>query len=77
VAEGHTAPGGRFPTNTGGGHLSGYYLQGMTPLSEAMMQVRGQAGARQCPRHDVAPVTNEGGFFDYHACLVLGAGRQA
>lgn len=28
VAEGHIAPGGRLPTNTGGGHLSGYYLQG-------------------------------------------------
>lgn len=73
VAAGHTAPGGRLPTNTGGGHLSGYYLQGMTPLSEAILQIRGQAGERQCPRHKVALVTNEGGFFDYHACLVLGS----
>jgi acetyl-CoA acetyltransferase len=77
VAAGHTAPGGRLPTNTGGGHLSGYYLQGMTPLSEAIMQVRGQAGDRQCKRHDVALVTNEGGFFDYHACLVLGSAGRA
>ena len=73
VAAGHTAPGGRLPVNTGGGHLSGYYLQGMTPLSEAILQVRGQAGARQCPRHELALVTNEGGFFEYHACAVLGS----
>lgn len=72
-AEGNASPGGRLPTNTGGGHLSGYYLQGMTPLSEAIIQLRGQAGQRQCPRHDVALVTNEGGYFEYHACALLGS----
>lgn len=73
VAGGNTSPGGSLPVNTGGGHLSGYYLQGMTPLSEAIIQVRGQAGARQCKRHDVALVTNVGGNFDYHACAILGS----
>lgn len=72
-AAGHTGPAGSLPVNTGGGQLSGYYLQGMTPLSEAIVQLRGQGGARQCARHDIALVTNEGGHFEFHACAVLGA----
>ena len=32
-------PGGSLPTNTGGGQLSSFYLWGMTPLSEAVIQV--------------------------------------
>lgn len=71
VASGVTGPGGALPTNTGGGHLSGFYLQGMTPVAEAVIQARGQAGERQCARHDIVLVTNEGGRFDHHACLVL------
>ena len=51
---GALGPGGSLPTNTGGGQLSSYYLWGMTPLSEAVIQVRGQGGERQVPRHDVA-----------------------
>ncbi len=73
VSSGQIAPGGSLPANTGGGHLSGYYLQGMTPLSEAIMQARGQAGERQCARHDTVLVTNVGGYFDHHASLVLGS----
>jgi len=73
VREGNIAPGGKLPVNTGGGHLSGYYVQGMTPISEAVMQLRGQAGDRQCANARVALVTNEGGHFDHHACAVLGA----
>ena len=71
VASGATGPGGCLPTNTGGGHLSGFYLQGMTPLAEGVIQARGQAGERQCARHDVVLVTNEGGRFDHHACVLL------
>src|SRR5207248_1256341 len=54
AASGALAPGGALPTNTGGGQLSAYYLWGMTPLMEAVTQVRGQAGARQTARHDTA-----------------------
>lgn len=76
VASGAIAPGGSLPTNTGGGHLSGYYLQGMTPVEEAVQQARGQAGARQCARNGVILVTNEGGRLDYHANLLLSPHRS-
>ncbi|MDB5669109.1 MAG: hypothetical protein JWO25_68 [Alphaproteobacteria bacterium] len=72
VADGGIAPGGRIPVNTGGGHLSGYYLQGMTPVAEAVIQARGAGGDRQCGKARTILVTNEGGRFDYHAALLLG-----
>ena len=70
---GALAPGGALPTNTGGGQLSSYYLWGMTPLSEAIIQVRGQGGERQVPRHEVAVVSGNGGILDHHSTLVLGS----
>lgn len=71
VADGVTAPGGSLPVNTGGGSLSGYYLQGMTPISEAVIQVRGQGGARQVPNRDLALVSCSGNILMYNACLLL------
>lgn len=71
AASGALGPGGELPTNTGGGQLSAYYMQGMTPLAEAIVQARGQAGERQCARHDVVLATNDGGFFEYHACAII------
>lgn len=71
VADGKLGPGGSLPTNTGGGQLSGYYMWGMTPLSEAVVQARGQGGERQAEKHDVVLVTGNGGILNYHGCLVL------
>jgi acetyl-CoA acetyltransferase len=71
VLEGSTSPGGRLPVNTGGGHLSSYYLQGMTPLSEAIIQARGHGGERQSSRNDVILVGGSGGCLEFHAALVL------
>ncbi len=76
VADGHTSPGGRLPVNTGGGHLSGYYLQGMTPVSEAVIQARGEAGERQVEHRDLILVTGSGGRLDYHAAVLLGPGER-
>ena len=73
VASGAIAPGGSHPTNTGGGELSSFYMWGMTPLSEAVIQARGQGGERQVPQHDLVMVSGNGGVLDFHATLVLGA----
>jgi acetyl-CoA acetyltransferase len=71
VSDGKLGPGGSLPTNTGGGELSGYYMWGMTPLSEGVIQARGQGGERQVPKHDVVLVSCQGGVLDYHGCLVF------
>lgn len=71
VQDGNIDPGGTIPTNTGGGQLSGYYLQGMTPIAEAIIQLRGDGGDRQVPAADVALATGQGGIMDHHASLVL------
>ncbi len=76
VASGALAPGGALPTNTGGGQLSSYYLWGMTPLSEAIIQARGHGGARQAERNDLILVSGNGGILDYHASLVVSPHRR-
>lgn len=71
AASGALGPGGALPTNTGGGQLSSFYLWGMTPLHEAVIQVRGQAGERQVGAHDTAMVSGNGGILEHHSTLVL------
>jgi acetyl-CoA acetyltransferase len=68
---GGIAPGGELPVNTGGGQLSGFYLQGMTPLAEAVIQLRGTGGDRQVAGARTALVTGIGGRIDHHEALVL------
>jgi acetyl-CoA acetyltransferase len=70
---GALGPDGKLKVNTGGGQLSSYYLWGMTPLSEAVIQARGQAGERQVPGHDLVLVSGNGGVLDHHSTLVLAA----
>jgi acetyl-CoA acetyltransferase len=71
AASGALGPGGALPTNTGGGQLSSFYLWGMTPMSEAVIQARGEAGNRQVPRHDLVIASGNGGVLDYHGTIVL------
>ena len=71
VESGVLGPGGSLPTNTGGGQLSAYYMWGMTPISEAILQARGTAGERQVANHDVVLSSGNGGILDYHCTLLL------
>ena len=73
VASGVLGPEGKLKVNTGGGQLSAYYMWGMTPLSEAVIQTRGQAGERQARDHDLVLVSGNGGVLDHHSTLVLAA----
>jgi acetyl-CoA acetyltransferase len=74
VSSGAIGPGGSLKLNTGGGQLSSYYMWGMTPLSEAIIQIRGQGGDRQVDPHDIALVSGNGGILDHHTTLLLGSG---
>ncbi len=77
VASGVLGPAGKLRLNTGGGQLSGYYLWGMTPLAEAVIQARGQGGERQADHHDIVLVSGNGGVLDHHATLVLASAAGA
>jgi len=66
-----TGPGGRLPVNTGGGQLSSFYMWGTTPVSEAVIQLRGDGGRRQVAKHDVALVSGNGGVLSTHSTLIL------
>ena len=72
VADGRTAPGGALPVNTGGGQLSSYYMWGMTPIGEAVIQIRGQGGERQVAKNDLCLVSGNGGVLSTHTTLLLG-----
>ncbi len=73
VADGRTGPNGSLPVNTGGGQLSSFYMWGMTPVSEGVIQVRGDGGRRQVPKHDIGLISGNGGILSTHSTLVLGA----
>lgn len=72
VDGGRIAPGGSLPVNTGGGQLSSFYMWGMTPVSEGVIQIRGQGGGRQVAKHDLGLVSGNGGVLSTHATLILG-----
>ncbi len=80
AASGAIRPHGRIPTNTGGGHLSGFYATGFTPLSEGVLQARGTAPTNQIPDAEVVLVSGSGGNGGIngsaaHATLLLGGRR--
>ncbi len=72
VADGRIGPGGALPVNTGGGQLSSFYMWGMTPIGEAVIQVRGEGGGRQVAKHDLGLVSGNGGVLSTHTTLLLG-----
>jgi acetyl-CoA acetyltransferase len=72
VEDGKLGPGGSLPTNTGGGQLSSFYMWGFTPLSEGVLQARGQAGDRQVEDHELVLVSGNGGVLNWHSTTILG-----
>jgi acetyl-CoA acetyltransferase len=80
VRDGHTGPNGKVPTNTGGGQHSGFYATGFTPLSEGILQVRGEAPTNQVRNAELCLVSGSGGNGGVHGSwahvsLVLGRER--
>ena len=75
LASGISRPGGTKPLNTHGGMLS-YCHPGnpgaMFGLTEAMSQLRGDAGPRQLPRISTALCHAQGGIMSSHATVILG-----
>jgi acetyl-CoA acetyltransferase len=76
VADGALALGGRLPTNTHGGYLSGTHAAScaLFTLIELVVQLRGEAGPRQVSGAEVAFACGVGGVSQAHYAAVLGRG---
>ena len=78
VESGETALEGSLPMNTHGGLLSHCHPGNpgaMFSLTEAVAQLRRQAGSRQVSDAEVALVHGQGGIMSSHATLILGRER--
>jgi acetyl-CoA acetyltransferase len=75
--DGTIEPGGKMPVNTSGGLLSEAYYMGLTPLSEAAMQLMGRCGDRQLgPKTNTKPpeiilCSDNGAILQTHSCIIL------
>ena len=75
--DGRTAPGGSLPINTSGGLLSEAYFMGLTPITEAAMQLMGRCGDRQLgPKTgnkapEIILCNDNGGIMQTHATVIL------
>ena len=65
--------GGELPVNTHGGLLSQAHIGGMLHITEAVTQLRHQAGDRQVADAEVGVVSGQCGELGIHVTLVLGS----
>ena len=72
VEAGRIELGGVLPVNTGGGLLSHGHASGALLLSEAAIQLRGAAGARQVANAETAIVSGQCGVTGINVCLIFG-----
>lgn len=77
IRETGIGPGGGMPVNTSGGQLAEAYFMGLTPLTEAVIQLMGRGGKRQLgpPTATKTPeiilCTDNGGVLQTHTCAIL------
>ena len=76
VQDGAIAPGGKLAVNTSGGGLSCVHpgMYGLFLLIEAVTQLRGDAGARQLKKCDIALCHGNGGQLSSQVTALLGSG---
>jgi len=73
-------PGGRLPINTSGGQLSEAYFMGLTPISEAVMQLMGRCEDRQLgPKTntktpEIIMCSDNGAILQSQSCFIFGRG---
>lgn len=74
VESGAIGPGGSLPVNTNGGGLSCVHpgMYGGFLTIEAVRQLRGEAGARQVSRAELALIHGNGGSLSSQATAILG-----
>ena len=78
IADGNLELGGSLPTNTHGGLLSFAHpgrSGAMFMITEAVRQIRREAGSRQVSGAEVTLVHAEGGVASSHGTMILGAMR--
>ncbi|MGE0215951.1 thiolase C-terminal domain-containing protein [Mycolicibacterium sp.] len=69
--DGNLELGSACPVNTNGGHLSQGHVSGMLHITEAVRQLRGQAGRRQLPDPRFVMVAGAGGYFGMTGVMIL------
>ena len=76
VENGALQIGGRLPTNTDGGYLSGSHgaACGLYTVTELVQQLRGEAGDHQVPNVELAYVHGTGGAFQGQYSAIFARG---
>jgi len=74
VQDGGIAPGGRLAVNTNGGGLSYCHpgMYGLLAMVECIRQLRGECGARQISKHDIALAHGNGGVLSSQCTAIFG-----